>query len=263
MGRQAFHGEGAGDADLLLVLVGLVVEVFEFGLGGDGGVDFLLACNARLPPVGVEFSGGIRPFGVGVAGDFPLLPCRRGGFQTRPYSGVQLFAQRFQLRLPLVPDDVDLGVVGDGFQGDVRHALVDEAVAEVAARGLAGGRGAGDCGFLDLAVATVGEQVVGIAGAHDAGTCQCEGDAGGVEGDPTAAPLFRDVGGGAGTAGGVEDEVAGVCGHEDAALNDACGRLDNVNLGVIPSLNTARYIIPIIRRRKRTEVVKVLSEAKF
>ena len=74
-------------------------------------------------------------------------------------------------------------------------------------------------GFLDLAVAAVGEQVVGIACAHDAGAGKGEGDAGGVDGDPAAAPLLGDVRGGAGAAGGVEDEVAGVGGHEDAALN--------------------------------------------
>ena len=40
--RQALYGEGAGDADLFFVLVGLVVEVFVVGLGGDGGVYFAL-----------------------------------------------------------------------------------------------------------------------------------------------------------------------------------------------------------------------------
>jgi hypothetical protein len=54
VGRQAFDGERASDADLLLVLVGLVVEVFELGLGGDGGVDFPLAGDAGLPPVGMQ-----------------------------------------------------------------------------------------------------------------------------------------------------------------------------------------------------------------
>ena len=42
----------------------------------------------------------------------------------------------------------------------------------------------------------------------------------GVDGDPAAAPLLGDVGRGAGAAGGVEHEVAGVGGHEDTALND-------------------------------------------
>ncbi len=44
--RQALHGEGAGDADFLVVLIGLVVEVFVVRLGGDGGVDLLLPGDA-------------------------------------------------------------------------------------------------------------------------------------------------------------------------------------------------------------------------
>jgi len=41
--------------------------------------------------------------------------------------------------------------------------------------------------------------------------------------------LFGDVGGGAGTAGWVEDEVAWVGGHEDAALNELCSTLHDVD----------------------------------
>ena len=123
--------------------------------------------------------------------------------------GVQLLAQRFQLLLPLVPDDIDLGVVGDGLERDVRHALVDEAVADVAVHGLRTRRGAGDFGFLELAFAGVGQQVVGIARTHDAGTGQSQRHARGVDRDPAAAPLLGDSGGGAGAAGRVEHEVAG------------------------------------------------------
>ena len=53
--RQALYGERTGDADLLAVLVGLVVEVFVFGLGGDGSVDFLLPGDALFPPSPREF----------------------------------------------------------------------------------------------------------------------------------------------------------------------------------------------------------------
>ena len=170
VGRQAFDRERPGDADLLLVLVGLVVEGFELGLGGDGSVDFLLAGDAGLPPVGVQFLRGIGPFSIDVSGDFPLLPLLAQRL-------VDLLTQRFKHLLELVPDDVDLGVVGNGLQRDVRHALVDKTLANVAERGLAGGHCAGDFGFLDLAFAAVGEQVKGIAGAHDASTCQCQCDA--------------------------------------------------------------------------------------
>ena len=127
--REALDGERPGHADLLLVVVGLVVEVFKLGLGGDGGIDLLLAGNAGLPPVGVQFLRRVRPLGLGLAWNLPLLP----GLLER---GVQRLAQWFQLRLPLLPDDIDLRVVGDGLQGDVRNALIDEAVADVAVDGL-------------------------------------------------------------------------------------------------------------------------------
>ncbi len=100
-----------------------------------------------------------------LAGDFPFLPLLAQCF-------VQLFAQRLQLLLERVPDDIDLGVVGDGFQGDMGHALIDKTVADAAAGGLAGRSAAGDFGFLELAVAAVGQQVIRIARAHDAGTGQ-------------------------------------------------------------------------------------------
>ena len=58
VGAEALDGEGTGDADFLFVVVGLVVEVFKFGLGGDGGVNFLLPGDAGLPPVGMQFLGG-------------------------------------------------------------------------------------------------------------------------------------------------------------------------------------------------------------
>ncbi len=120
----------------------------------------------------------------------------------------------------LLPDDVDLGVVGDGLQRDVRHALVDEAVADVAVHRLRTRRGAGDFGFLELAVAGIGEQVERIARAHDAGAGQRQRDARGVDRDPAAAPLLGDGGGGAGAAGWVEHEVAGVGGHQEAAFDN-------------------------------------------
>ena len=265
VGRQALDGEWTGDADRLLLGVGLVVEVLGVGLGGDGGVDLLLPGDAGLPPVGVQFGGrlgpgidralgqgldavaaieglierkqagfdlarsGVRAPGLlglqgvevslglgrpgvfGRAGDLPFLP-------SLFHCGVQTLAQGLQGRLPLVPDDVDLGVVGDGLERDMRHPLVDEAMADAVADRLGRGRGAGDLGLLELTLAGVGEQVIGIAGAHDAGPGQGECDAGGVDGDPAPAPLLGDIGGGAGAAGGVEDEVAGVGGHEDAAL---------------------------------------------
>ena len=54
------------------------------------------------------------------------------------------------------------------------------------------GRGAGDLGFLELAFSRVGQQVVRIACAHDAGAGQRQRDARGVDRDPAAAPLLGD-----------------------------------------------------------------------
>ena len=58
---EALDGERPSDADLLLVRVGLVVEVLELGLGGDGGVDLLLPGDACLPPFGVQFGRSLGP----------------------------------------------------------------------------------------------------------------------------------------------------------------------------------------------------------
>ena len=122
--------------------------------------------------------------------------------------------------------------MGDEF---VHEALADVIVVRRRfCRGLADQRG-----FLVLAVAAVGQQVVGITCAHDAGAGQCEGDARSVDGDPAAAPLLGDVRGGTRAAGGVEDEIAGVRGHQDAALDDCCICLNNVGL-----ILGSNYILP-------------------
>ena len=130
-------------------------------------------------------------------------------------------------------------------------ALIHEALANVVVRGCFRGGLAGNLGFLDLAVAAVSEQVVGIAGAHDAGAGEREGDARGVDGDPAAAPLLGDVRGGAGAAGGVEDEVAGVGGHQDAAFNNFIRSLDNINF---PRYSRIVPIVSYYRCRKIHEI---------
>ena len=52
--REALHRERAGDADDSPILVRLVAQVLEVRLGGDGSVDLLLPCDARLPPAAVQ-----------------------------------------------------------------------------------------------------------------------------------------------------------------------------------------------------------------
>ena len=157
-----------------------------------------------------------------LARDFPLLPLLAEG-------GVEPGAEGLQGLLPRLPDHVDLGIVGDGFQGDVGHALVDEALANVAAGGCLRRRALRDLGFLALPLGAVGQQIPGIARAHDARPRQRERHAGGVDGDPAPAPLLGDVGGGARAAGWVQHEVAGVSGHQDTALDDFCIGLYDIN----------------------------------
>ena len=245
MRTQALHGERTGHAHLLVIGVGLVVEVFKLGLGGDGLVDLLLPGDAGLPPVGMQLLRRVRPLGIGLARNLPLLP----GLLER---GVQLLAQRLQLRLPLVPDDIDLRVVGDGLERDVRHALIDEAVADVPLHGLRTRRGAGDFGFLELAFAGIGQQVKGITRAHDAGTGQRQRHARGVNRDPAAAPLLGDGGGGAGTAGRVEHEVAGVGGHQEAAFNDLRVSLNHIHF--VFRKRTSAGVSPDIGERDDREI---------
>ena len=245
VGAEALDGEGTGHADLLLVVVGLVVEVFKLGLGGDGLVDLLLPGDAGLPPVGVQILRRVRPLASASRGISHSCQCLLE-------RGVQLLAQRLQLRLPLVPDDIDLRVVGDGLEGDVRHALIDEAVADVPLHGLRTRRGAGDFGFLELALAGIGQQVKGITRAHDAGTGQRQRHARGVNRDPAAAPLLGDGGGGAGTAGRVEHEIAGVGGHEEAAFNDSWRSSERHKLYLATELS---WISPNVLDRKSRKVV--------
>ena len=201
--REALNRERPGHANYLLVVVGLVVEFLRLGLGCDGGVDLLLPRNAGLPPVCVQLLRRVGPLSVSLAWNLPLLP----GLLER---GVQRLAQRLQLPLPFVPDHVDLCVVGDGFKRDVRHSLIDEAMADIPVHRLRTRRGASDFGFLELAFTGIGQQVKRITRAHDAGTGQRQSHARGVNRDPAAAPLLGHIGCRTRAAGWVEDEIARV-----------------------------------------------------
>ncbi len=131
MGREAFDREGASHADFLFVFIGFVVEIFVFGLGCDGCVDFFLTGDALLPPLRVEFLGILGPFLISFAGDFPFFPFLAD-------SLIQAFAQGFEGLLEFVPDDVYLDIIRDGFQSDMRDALVNETLADIAVSGAIG-----------------------------------------------------------------------------------------------------------------------------
>ena len=127
--REALHRERPGDAHPGIVHVGPVVEVLDIGRLGDRGVDPPLPLDARLPPGGVQLLGGVGPrFASASRGIFPLLPV------SCPSALLSCSPQRLQGLLVRLPDDVDLGVVGDGLERDMRRALVDEALADVAVR---------------------------------------------------------------------------------------------------------------------------------
>ena len=223
MRREAFDSERPSDADAVLVDVRLVVEILESGLGGDGGVDLLFQGNASLPPFGVGVFGGGSPFGVRHARDFPCFPC----FAERR---VQSLPRQRQRLLPFVRDDVDLGVVGDGTRCNVRAPSVDESMADVAMCRCALGRRARDLAFFALAVNTVGEEIVRVACAHEARAGEGKRDPRCVDSDPASTPLLGDIGGCAGAAGRIQNEIAGVGGHEDATFDQPFVCLNNVYL---------------------------------
>ena len=180
---------------------------------------------------------------------------RDSPFPCRVQGGVERRAQRLQGFLPRFPDGVDLGVVGDGFEGDVGDSRIDEALAHVAGGRGFGGRAAREFGFLLLPFGAVGEQVEGVARPHDPGASEGQGDAGGVDGDPARAPLLGDGGGGAGAAGRVEHEVAGVGGHQEAAFDDLGQRLDDI--GFFDSETADSSIEPSRTHREIRSVIKV------
>ncbi|CFP57404.1 Uncharacterised protein [Bordetella pertussis] len=144
----------------------------------------------------------------------------------------------------------------------MRHALINEAMGDVVVSGLAGRRTAGDFGFLQLTFARIGEQVERIACAHDAGAGQRQRDAAGVDGDPAATPLFGDVSGSARAAGGVENQVTGVGGHQEAALNNRNAGLDDINLLATKLILTKR-VSPNIRQFVCRVIIQVSDVAKI
>ena len=206
MRREAFHGERACYTDFFLVLIGLIIQIFVVRLGCDGGINFLLAGDTRLPPVGVQLQCLLVPCRIRFAGDFPLFPLFAEKF-------IQLYTQGFHCLLPLVVNNINFGIVGDRFQRDMWHALVDEPQIDIIEGGSRGSRTVVQFRFFGLPVLAVGHEIIGIACAHNASTSQRQRHAGGIYSDPAAAPLFGNVSCRAGTTGGVKHEVAGVGRH--------------------------------------------------
>ena len=104
---------------------GLLLEVFVAHLGGDGGVDFLLLGDAILPPVSRvadhAASDHVASLARGISHSSQVFLSAAFSFS---HNGSNV-------ALPFVPDNIDLGVVSDGLEGYVLHALIDEPVADV------------------------------------------------------------------------------------------------------------------------------------
>ncbi len=121
-------------------------------------------------------------------------------FAVHGQSRVQFGEMPFDRRMHAIVDLIDLRVIGDGFEGDVGDGLVDESAFQPLVR--------------------IFQVVIIIAGGHQPLLGQSCGHPGCVAGDPAPSPFFGDIGGGAGPAGGIEDQVTGIGGHEDATFNN-------------------------------------------
>jgi hypothetical protein len=94
-----------------------------------------------IPPLSVKLLCGVWPILVGLARDLPFFP-------GLLHSFVQLLAQRLERPLPALPDHVDLRVVGDGLQRNVRGVFVDKTVPNVIGKRSVRGWLASDLPFL-------------------------------------------------------------------------------------------------------------------
>jgi hypothetical protein len=108
-------------------------------------------------------------------------------------------------RLIVERDFLGRFVVGQRTERDALHALVEEAVPQIPV-------------LARQALLFVLQGVPGVAGGHQPRLGDVQRDTRRVGGDPAAAPLLGDVRGGAGTAGRVENEVAGVGGHQACSV---------------------------------------------
>ena len=109
--------------------------------------------------------------------------------------------------------------------------------------------------LLGAALPAVGEEVVGIARAHQPRARERQRHARGVDGDPAPAPLLGDSSRGAGAAGRIEHEIAGIGGHQDAALDYLSASLNHIDLFVSKAASTC--VIPDIVDWRHGKIVKI------
>jgi hypothetical protein len=110
----------------------------------------------------------------------------------------------------------------------VLNPLVNETVPDVVGHRRRRRELLTDLLLLGPAGVGVAEQVVRELRAHQPLPSQRQGDARRVDRDPAATPLLGDEGGRSGAAGGIEDEITGIGGHEHAAFDDSREGLNDV-----------------------------------
>jgi hypothetical protein len=121
-------------------------------------------------------------------------------------------------------DHVDLFVVRDGLQRDVRDPLVDKPFLDVAIKmsplplGEGWGEGADGLSLFFRAFRRIGQQVVGILRGHQTRAGQRKRHTARVAGNPAASPLLGDVGRRAAAACRIEHEIARIGSHEEGAF---------------------------------------------
>ena len=103
-------------------------------------------------------AGGQRGFGVRFARDLPLLGRSGLVLGVFPLAGffAKLLADRSDLFLPLVPNHVDLGIVGNRLERDMRHPLVNKPHPNIVQHQLGAGRSPRHLGLLDLTLFAIG-----------------------------------------------------------------------------------------------------------
>ena len=247
---QALDRERTRHPHLPVVLVGLVVEVLVVRLCRDGVVDLLLSGDARLPPQSMRLRDLRGPCPRRLAGNLPLLPL---AIEPR----VEVIPQRLQHLLPTLPDDVDLSVVSDRLQGDVRHPFADEALPNITPRRLIRRNCVRDLGFSALAVRTVGQQVVRVTSPHDARSRERQGNSGGVYGDPATTPLFGDVTGRTRSTCRIQHKIAWIRCHQHAPFDYSRKGLNNVQ--AVCAEPTGLGVRPYIENRSNAVVSQVVD----
>ena len=169
-----------------------------------------------------------RPIVRGIKRHLPLFHFLLGCF-------VEIRQRRVDRRVHALVDLVDLWVVGDRFERDMRHRLVDEAALQSFVR--------------------VAQCVVVIAGGHQALLGERDRHTRGVAGDPAAAPFLGNDRSSAGSASRIQYEVAGVSGHKNAAFDSPLRCLYNVYLCFAESALSG--IVPNIVARLKREIIQV------